>query len=535
MINPSISPLNRLSGFVESVLHPLLPVILAGTMIEAVTAAAVLFGILSTSDPIFPILSAAGTAALYYLPILLAYSVAKQIGCSRPTAILTAAILLHPTLTAWQAEVGTDGSALSVRETAYAGTVLPVLAAVFLIKLVERAANRFLPTCVRTLLQPLVTLAIVLPAVLGIVGPSCALIGTLFADGIHLLYERADWAATTLLSIVTPFLLLLGESRFPAAAEHHLLWDVARFSATAALLGTSVARLIACKDRSLRQTAVGGGIGTLCALPRAAAYDSLLHGRIALLTASVAAGIGGLLGSLSGALEESAAPSLLSMLAAIANVHPTNGPPSPYSALRSAVPNFMLTATIGFLLTLLLLPRRKSKTVLSAETSGSTDGQSISTAQTASIAVSSPLSGRVIPLSQMSDPAFSAGILGQGCAILPVFGKVYAPSDGTVTSVSAVGNSITFECSDGVQLLIHVGRAVDSLTDRHFSPCCREGDRVRKGDLLLSFDPDALRRAGADLTTPLLVINAERYGDLSLTCESHVAIGDRLLTLTAKE
>ncbi|MBQ8381577.1 MAG: PTS glucose transporter subunit IIA [Clostridia bacterium] len=524
----------RILGFAETVLRPLLPAMLAATLIETVTALAVSFGGLPTTGTVFAVATAAGDAFFYFFPILLAYSLAGAIGCNQPLAILTAAILLHPALSAWLAPAQSTGG------TGYAGAVLPILLAIPLLKWIERLAERFLPVAVKGLLKPVAMLAVCIPATLFAIGPSCALVGTLAVRGFHLLYQRIDWAASLLLSFAMPLLLLLGADRLPVVSEVPALWNIAHFSVSAALFGAAIAHLLHSRDRGHRQVSLGAAPGTLAGSDALALYGVCLHSGRTLLAVSLAAATGGLFGAVSGALSgiSDVAPTVVSIVGAILSGETgVNGFAGNLPALAVT---FLSPALLSCLLTLWSVPGRAkaSPTAQGREQSDRTRPDGITAAveiAPSPITVASPLSGKVIPLSQMDDPAFAAGVMGQGCAILPVLGKVYAPSDGTVTSVAAAGNSFTFETDGGVELLIHVGRASSDGSEQRFFPCCRSGDAVKAGDLLLSFDIDGLRRAGVDLTTPLLIINAERYGDLSLTCESRVASGDRLLTLAPKE
>ena len=516
---PSTRERSRLFLFAEAVLRPLLFPLLIGTLIESVIAVSVTCGWLSVSDPLYAILFAAGNAAFYYLPLLLADSLAQTIGSSRWVALLVGAILLHPSLTAW----------LAKRGTVYPGTVLPMLVAVPLLGWIEKHSHHFLPARLQKLLWPPIAIAAVLSVILCIVDPICTYGENLFASGILLLQDYADWAAATVLSFVTPVTLLFSEPHLPASAEDPHLWLLARFSAGGALFGTLIACLMCLRGRHAHPGAAGAGIGTLFGLPREAAFGILLFGKRALLCASVASATGGLYGRIIGLYfdVDRGAPSLFSLVAASLGIHPSGDAPLSAGVIRRAILLFLLTASVGCLLTALRIPHRPK--VAPVVTSPRP------TLANASLTVYSPMSGRVIPLTAMADPAFSAGVMGQGCAILPTFGKVYAPSDGVVTSVAAAGNGLTFECEDGIQLLLQIGSDRGTPPNDCFAPCCRAGDRVRKGDLLLSFDPDALRRSGIDPTSPLLIVNAERYGELSLTCEGRVTAGDRLLTLTAGE
>lgn len=122
-----------------------------------------------------------------------------------------------------------------------------------------------------------------------------------------------------------------------------------------------------------------------------------------------------------------------------------------------------------------------------------------------------PVAGQTIPIQQVSDPAFSGEILGKGIAILPIAGKVFAPCDATVETMFETGHAVTLAAEFGAEVLIHVGLDTVKLKGRHFTAHVSSGDRVRKGQLLMEFDRDAIIAAGYDVVTPVVVCNSSDY------------------------
>ncbi len=147
----------------------------------------------------------------------------------------------------------------------------------------------------------------------------------------------------------------------------------------------------------------------------------------------------------------------------------------------------------------------------------------------------SPLAGQVIPIESVADPTFSGKVLGDGVAIIPEEGRLYAPADGTVENLMDTGHALGI-VTKGLQaeLLIHVGRDTVSLQGKHFTLHIREGDAVKAGQLLMEFDMAAIASLGFDLTTPVIVCNSSDF-DLEKCGSKQVASGDLLLTLTRKK
>ncbi len=143
--------------------------------------------------------------------------------------------------------------------------------------------------------------------------------------------------------------------------------------------------------------------------------------------------------------------------------------------------------------------------------------------------IKAPLKGRVIPLSEVEDEAFSSGVLGSGAAIEPAEGKLYAPADGVVDNLFDTKHAVGITTDDGAELLIHIGMDTVKLKGEYFTAHVNNGDRIRKGDLLISFDIEAIRKAGYKTVTPVVVCNSEEYKEVELEASGNVNEGDRFI------
>ena len=130
------------------------------------------------------------------------------------------------------------------------------------------------------------------------------------------------------------------------------------------------------------------------------------------------------------------------------------------------------------------------------------------------LAFTSPISGNLIALSEIKDPAFSSGAMGAGCGVQPSEGKVFAPFDAKVEVLFDTKHAIGLTGINGESLLIHVGIDTVNLKGEPFHNLVNQGDMVKKGDLLLTFDIEAIQQAGYDTTTPILVTNAFDYDEI---------------------
>ena len=153
------------------------------------------------------------------------------------------------------------------------------------------------------------------------------------------------------------------------------------------------------------------------------------------------------------------------------------------------------------------------------------------TAGTEKHVVASPVKGRVIPLKEVPDPAFAEGILGVGVAVIPAEGSVYAPVDGTVAAAFPTGHAVGLQSDDGMEVLIHVGIDTVSMKGEGFCLKVSQGDKVKRGDLLLTFDARKIEEAGHETTTMVLVSNAANLGTLEVLSMGDVDVLQKLYCL----
>ena len=122
-----------------------------------------------------------------------------------------------------------------------------------------------------------------------------------------------------------------------------------------------------------------------------------------------------------------------------------------------------------------------------------------------------PLSGRAVPITEVPDPTFAEGLLGNGIAIEPVDGKGLAPCNGTVGTMFDTGHAVTLNTENGAEILIHVGLETVSLGGKPFKVHVKDGDKVKKGQLLMEADLEAIKAAGLPTITPVVICNSDEF------------------------
>lgn len=143
-----------------------------------------------------------------------------------------------------------------------------------------------------------------------------------------------------------------------------------------------------------------------------------------------------------------------------------------------------------------------------------------------------PVAGHAVALDQVNDAVFSQKILGDGLAIQPTAGEVRAPLDGEVTSLPDSKHAVGLHGDNGMEILIHVGIDTVNLQGQYYEAHVKVGDKVRAGDLLLTFDRPAIEAAGYETVTPVLLTNTDDYRDVQAVTGRDVVPGDRVLTVS---
>ncbi len=148
-----------------------------------------------------------------------------------------------------------------------------------------------------------------------------------------------------------------------------------------------------------------------------------------------------------------------------------------------------------------------------------------------SITLVSHMNGTVVPLQQVKDDVFSEKILGEGVAVEPTDGKLYSPCDGTVSSLFETKHAINLIAKNGAEILLHIGIDTVKLKGKFFTCHVKEQQKVKKGDLLISFDMEKIKNEGYSLTTPLVICNSEKFRKIEPLADGAIKHGMQLIKL----
>lgn len=403
-------------------------------------------------------------------------------------------------------------------EITYTSSVLPPLILVALLSKLEKFLNKHLPELIKSLFTPLICLAALVPLTIVVIDPLIQWLSNGVAAGYNLLYQMAPPIAGAVVGGVWQVIVIFGIhwgmvpiviANFAQNGQDTLqiFIQIAVISQMAAAFGV----FLKAKDKQLRTDALSAGITGIFGITEPAIYGITLPRKKPFIYGCIWAAIGSAIAAILGATQYVYAglPGLISVVNSISVENPGS---FPACATGAAV---TITGTIGSILLFGCEPKQKENAEHSIL------GQT----------VFSPLTGELKSLKDVNDPTFSEEILGKGIAILPKEGIVYAPFDGVVSALFDTKHAIGLTDNQGMELLIHVGLETVNLGGTHFEVHISQGDLVKKGDPLITFDLQEIQKTH-DVITPVLITNADDFSEIVVQKEfGPVKAGDAILTV----
>ncbi len=488
--------------FIVGVFQPLVPAIAGGGVLKSLLLLLALLGWIDSSGQTYQVLNMVGDAPLYFLPILVAVTTANKLKVNPLVALSAVGALLLPNMTALIGE-GAQLIGFDVKNIAYAYQVFPAILTVIVYAQLERLFTRYSPKAIRIFFVPMMSLLVTVPIALLILGPLGFTLGQGFSAIILAVFEKVGWIAVALLATVLPFMVATGmhKAMIPYAVTtmgelgKEILYLPASLAHNLAESGACFAAAIRIKDKRLRSTAISAGISALFGITEPALYGVTLQNKKVLTSVMIGSFVGGtFIGIVGLQAFVLVGPGLASLSMFIAEDLPKN--------IINAIIGLAMSFVISFIAALLLVKDQAADKVETKEQVSLGDGEE---------AWKSPLAGELIPLAEVNDDVFSSKAMGDGIAIIPEKGELYAPAAGKITMIFDTKHAIGMETSNGSQVLFHVGIDTVQLDGKYFDPQVKIGDEVEAGALLLRFDLEKIVEAGYDPVTVAIVTNKEKY------------------------
>lgn len=492
-----------LLDFVISVFQPLIPAIAGGGILKSLLMLLNMLGILSNTTSTYKVLNFVGDAPLYFLPLLVAITTANKMKVNPLVAVSAVAALLTPNLAKMLGD-GTLFFNIPIQNINYAYQVFPAILCVLLYSQLEKFFNKISPKVIRSFFVPMMSLLITVPVTLLVLGPIGFNFGQGFAAVILFIFGKFGWIAVAVLAAFLPFMVVTGmhKAMIPyvvtslGQSGRELIYNAASLAHNISEAGGCFAVSIRTKDKALRSTAVSAGISALFGITEPALYGvTILHKRV-LYGVMVGSFIGGaFLGIQAVEAYVAVGPGIASLSMFISETLPNN--------LMNAVIGLGISFVASFIAVAVLwkeqAPSNKEEVKIESKEDAKIENKKEE--------FNAPLEGELIPLSEVKDDVFSNKLMGEGFAIIPSNGELYAPIDGTIEMVFETKHSLAMKSEDGTEILFHVGLETVNLKGKYFKPEVSVGKSVKQGDLLLSFELDKIVEEGFDPVTSVIITN----------------------------
>lgn len=483
-------------------------------------------------DGIAGMINSFANAPFIFLPVLIAFSASRIFGGNPFLGAAMGMIMVHPDLLNAYVFGSTPANQVPywdifgfhIDKVGYQGTVLPVLAVSYILAKIENFLRSITPSWLDNLSTPLIAIIVTSALTFIIVGPVLRDAGDLLAAGLSWLYNSLGFVGGAIFGGIYAPIVITGLHQSFVAIETQLIAakdvtggtfifvtaaasNVAQGAATLAVLLTS-------RNTKVKSLCTSAGISALLGITEPAMFGVNIKLKYPF--------IGALCGAALGSAYMAFSKTLAVALGAAGLVGFVSIPPTKWVHYFIAL---AIAIVVAFVVTLVLGKRAETKAA-AAETAEVITAKAADTAKAKatvqqaaakepaltagqSKGFAAPLAGEVKPLEQAQDPGFASGAMGPGIVVVPVDGKVYAPTAGTVASLFPSKHALILDLDSGVQLLVHVGMDTVSLDGKGFVAHVQTGERFAAGQLLLEADLNLIKQAGLSIETPVVVTNFE--------------------------
>ncbi|MFX3650430.1 MAG: beta-glucoside-specific PTS transporter subunit IIABC [Paenibacillus sp.] len=532
---------SRFIDMISGVFTPLLGLLAATGMIKGFNEMFVAFGWLTQDSGTYQLLKATGDCLFYFFPIFLGYTAIKKFGGSPFLGMAIGASLVYPTLgglkagdplytlftgTLFESPIHITFLGMPVILMDYASSVIPIIIATFVAVKLERFFKNVIPKVVSTFLVPFFTLLVIVPATFLVIGPISTWAGQLIGAGATNIYELSPIATGLIIGGLWQVFVLFGlHWGLVPVALLNLSTSGAdpviamSFAASFAQIGAVLAVLFKTKNTKIKTLSVPAFISGIFGVTEPAIYGVTLPLKKPFIMSCIAGGIGGgILGY---------AGSKIYMIGGLGVFgYPTfiNKETGLDFAFYMAIVASLIAFVLGFVLTYVVGFKDPVEKV-------ATPAPVLDPNPNSRYEIVSPMAGEVVALNEINDITFAGEHMGKGIAIRPTSGRVVSPITGVVQTVYRTKHAIGLVSDDGVEMLIHIGQDTVKLKGEHFTTHVKDGDRVNAGDLIVEFDLQAIKDAGYETVTPIIVTNTSNYLDIVGTKEASVHEKDKLITV----
>jgi len=531
-----MNPLQKLLKTLADVFVPILPALVASGLLMGINNILTAQGMFVANQSLveaYPaikdfaeMVNLFANAGFTFLPVLIGFSAAKIFGATPILGAVIGAIMIHPDLMNGYSygQALLEGTVpywsifgLSVAKVGYQGTVLPVIASAFCLAFVEKRLRKVVPAMLDNIVTPLLSVLIAGALTFLFIGPVMRGVGDAMTNAVMWLFFDLGAVGGLIYGVTYPLLVITGMHHSLVTAETQILANIGTLggsptfavvaAANCAQGAAALAVMILMKhDQKMKSMASASGVSALLGITEPAIFGVNLKLRFPFYGALIGGGIGAAYATLVKVLSVSQGP--CGVIGVIC-IRPDCMLQFMVSMVIAIVCAFIATIMLGKTIGRQEIAPAEGPTVTKTKTAAPVASANTVSIQTEAGCVYAPIEGTVIPHTDIKDATFAAGVLGVGVGIVPAKGEVVAPFDGEISTFFDTKHAIGLTSKDGVELLIHVGINTVELNGKHFTAFKSTGDKVKAGDRLLTFDMKAIKKAGYDLTTAVLISDPE--------------------------
>ena len=504
---------------------------------------------IDTSSSLYVFANLFSNTAYVFLPILIGFSAAKVFGGNPFLGAVMGMIMIHPNLqNAWT--VASEGvkamqpvffGLYSIEMVGYQGHVIPIIISVWVMSEIEKRLHKVVPAMFDLFVTPLVSVFVAGYLALSIIGPVFVKLENGILDGVQYLIGLPFGIGSFVMGIFYAPTVVMGIHHMYTTID---LGQIGKFGVTYWLplaSACNIAQGAAClavglkaRDPKIKSLGLPSSLSAFLGITEPALFGVNLR----FFRPFIAGCIGGAAGAMYASLTHIGATG--TGVTGIFGILLFLDYPLHYIVL------FILSSAVAFVISWLITPSTlidaglqeaaaKSKVQPKKSEEVKVDSEKVEEAKAASPIISSPLKGEVVDMEETNDPTFIAGILGKGVAIVPSQGVVYAPDDAEI--VTLMGHAVAFRLANGAEMIVHVGINTVTLEGKHYEAFVKVGDKVKKGDKLLKFDIEAIKKEGYPIVTPVIVTNTFEFKDIDIKTKANtkVDLDNQIFEVSANE
>ena len=547
-VNPAMAFIKVLSD----IFVPIVPALVAGGLLMAINNVLTspnLFGPQSVVE-MFPnikdvasIINLLSSAPFAFLPILVGFSATKRFGGNGYLGAAMGMAMVMPDLINGYgvANAISEGTmpywnifGLEVAQAGYQGSVLPVLAVSWILATLEKFFHKKISAAFDYTFTPMLAIIITGFLTFIFVGPVMRTVSDGLTDGLVWLYQTTGAVGLGIFGLFYSPIVITGLHQSFPAIETTLLADVARTGgsfifpvasmANIAQGAAALAIFVLSKNEKQKSLASSASISALLGITEPAIFGINLKLKFPFVCAMIASGVASVSLGIFHVLSVAMGPA--SVIGFI-SIDP------------KSIPFFMIGVVISFVLgfALTFVYGKKKMAVPATATEDAQEAVMINenpdqSSDVQDDVLAAAVAGKVVPLKEVNDPVFSTEMMGKGIAIAPESNQLFAPADGVLTVMYDSKHAYGIQADSGAEILIHIGIDTVNLAGKFFSTNKKKGERVKKGELLGTFDREAIKNAGYDDTVMILITNSTVYGEISPLDKANVVQGEDILAVS---